>query len=315
MLPSPRQAIEFVRKLFGRGKPHHELTMSFTSKGKISREPVTLRAPEVVECSSQGISDFARQQFDSIGICIYCGAKDQLTREHIIPFALNGTAVLPMASCKCCAAITGQLETTVLRGPLRPARVLLKMRSRKKHSTAPKSLPLRIVRNKKVETVFLPLEEYPILVHFPVFARPRFLRGVNGTGIEMTGVITISFGQSPQTAGKKLRAQRIVINEGIQHPVALARMIGKIAYCMAIAQGQINPAQRPEIVSSILGEADDIGKWVGTIDGPSAKYEPGTLHRMAVARNLENGTLLIEVQLFADAAAPTYGVIFPTPIT
>jgi len=289
--------------------------MTFTSKGKTSQEPVTLRAPVVVERSSQRISDIARRQFDSIGICIYCGNKDQLTREHIIPFALNGTAVLPAASCKCCATITGQLENIVLRGPLRPVRVFLKMRSRSRHSNAPKSLPLRIVRNKKDETVLLPLEDYPILVHFPVFSHPRFIRGVSGTGIEMTGVNSISFGQNPQIVGKKLGAQKIIINEGIQHPVALARMIGKIAYCTAIAEGQIDPAQRSEIVSSILGKQDDIGQWVGTVDGPSAKYEPGTLHRIAVARNLDNGTLLVEVQLFADAAAPTYGVIFPSTIT
>lgn len=306
--------MELVRKFFNREKPHHELMMTFTSKGKTSQEQVSLRAPVIVARSSQGISDIARQQFEPVGICIYCGTKDQLTREHIIPFALNGTAVLPAASCKRCATITGKLENLVLRGPLRPARVFLKMRSRSKHTHAPRALPLRIVRNNKDEIVLLPLEDYPILVHFPVFSHPRFIRGVIGSGIEMTGVNSINFSQSPQAAGKKLGAQKITINEEIQHPVALARMIGKIAYCMAIAEGQINPTQRPEIVASILGEQDNIGHWVGTVDGPSAKYEPGTLHRISTARNLDNGTLLIEVQLFADAAAPTYGVIFPPTI-
>ena len=35
----------------------------------------------------------------SVGSCIYCGATDQLTDEHIIPLALGGRFVLPDSSC------------------------------------------------------------------------------------------------------------------------------------------------------------------------------------------------------------------------
>jgi hypothetical protein len=41
-----------------------------------------------------------------VGYCIYCQATDELTNEHILPFGLSGTAVLPKSSCKACAKIT-----------------------------------------------------------------------------------------------------------------------------------------------------------------------------------------------------------------
>lgn len=51
-----------------------------------------------------------------VNSCIYCGLSDvQLTREHIIPFSLGGTLVLPKASCKAHAAITSFLERDVAR--------------------------------------------------------------------------------------------------------------------------------------------------------------------------------------------------------
>jgi uncharacterized Fe-S cluster-containing radical SAM superfamily enzyme len=53
-------------------------------------------------------------RFDPIGECIYCGTKEgPLSREHIIPFALNGDRILPEASCTACGKITGKIEQYV----------------------------------------------------------------------------------------------------------------------------------------------------------------------------------------------------------
>ena len=48
--------------------------------------------------------------------CIYCGATDGLTTEHIIPYSLGGRFELPEASCNECTEITKKIEQTVGRG-------------------------------------------------------------------------------------------------------------------------------------------------------------------------------------------------------
>src|SRR5947209_7136061 len=53
--------------------------------------------------------------YQPVGRCIYCGSTESLGREHIIPLALNGTAVLPKSTCDGCTRITGEFEQDVLR--------------------------------------------------------------------------------------------------------------------------------------------------------------------------------------------------------
>ena len=56
-------------------------------------------------------------RFDLVGHCIYCLADSvPLSREHIVPYALNGELVLPKAeSARPCHRITGyELERNVL---------------------------------------------------------------------------------------------------------------------------------------------------------------------------------------------------------
>jgi hypothetical protein len=51
-----------------------------------------------------------------LGYCAYCGATGcRLTDEHVVPLSLNGTLVLPRASCDACADVTKRFEQTVAR--------------------------------------------------------------------------------------------------------------------------------------------------------------------------------------------------------
>src|SRR5712672_2024078 len=54
--------------------------------------------------------------FDPVGRCIYCGATGvDLRDEHIVPLSLNGTMILPRASCRECEKITTRFERSVAR--------------------------------------------------------------------------------------------------------------------------------------------------------------------------------------------------------
>lgn len=287
------------------------VTIASNSPGvaNVVQQVESVPLPEIVDGDNAAIQDASELQLKPVGRCIYCGAKDDLTREHIVPFALSGNAVLPDASCKRCAAITGKVELQVLRGPMRAVRIYRKLQSRRGHSGAPAEYPLTIVRNGVQEVVHVPLDKYPVLLHFPTFALPRALAGLTGTGISMSGIATVSFGRSPREAMQELGAQEIVINTQGDQPAAFARMLAKIAYSFAVGLGHDTLLEGPSaVVQSILGHRDDIGDWVGTHTGPIRRYS-GALHRIAVREDLDKGLLLADVHLFADSETPSYGVV------
>jgi hypothetical protein len=73
----------------------------------------------VAQGSIEGFRDIAKITYRPVGYCIYCFGTENLTREHIVAFGLNGTAVLPAASCDRCREITSAFELQVLRGSMR----------------------------------------------------------------------------------------------------------------------------------------------------------------------------------------------------
>ena len=72
----------------------------------------------------------SKQRRTGLGKCIYCSVTDDLSDEHILPYALGGTIVLQQASCKRCATITGSLEQRLLRGHWWPYRKKLGLQTR-----------------------------------------------------------------------------------------------------------------------------------------------------------------------------------------
>lgn len=256
------------------------------------------------------MKDFGKVSYAPIGRCIYCGNTDDLSREHIIPYALGSSATLPRASCERCREITGGFEREVLRGPMWPVRVISKLRSRNKHRKASETEPLLVVKDGQEQTVELPLQEYPILLPFLLFSPPAVISASEYTnGIQFTGQITISFGANPEDVLRKLGATQISITPRELYPVSFARMLAKIAYSYAFAQGALKSIDGESVVlPSILGERDEIGLWVGIIDSSLVARE-GLLHRLALIEDKEHGFLIVNVQLFSNSQTPNYSVI------
>ena len=247
--------------------------------------------------------------YPPVGKCIYCGCTEELEKEHILPLALSGTAILPKASCRKCASITGAVEQELLRGSFWPVRIFRNLKSRTKHKDAPVTFPMTFVRNGKEEVHHLKINELPILLHFPLLAPPgHLLPGTPTAGIQLSGFATVRFGKDPIQAVSMRGATGLQVSES-HKPVAFARMIAKIAYAFAYAEGAMNDMDgEPFVLPAILGEKDDVGRWVGTLtDAP--KSHPGTLHRIEVHHDRARGLLCAEVQLFSDSETPSYGVL------
>lgn len=255
------------------------------------------------------IEKIERRRYQPYGKCIYCDAVDGLTDEHIVPFGLGGTLILPESSCARCAAETSRIERAILRGELRPVRVFRALQSRRKHKGAPSSYPLIIVRGGVEETVELPLEQYPILVPFPDFEPPRLaVGGQLKQGIGVAGHVTISFGADPVSVCRDMGATSIKPYVRTQ-PAQFARMVAKIGYSMAAATGALSLIDGPSPIREvILGTNPYIGDYVGTLTYPLDAHE-GQLHRIVVLPDLKTGQLVADVQLFSDSRAPRYGVL------
>ncbi|MGD9578920.1 MAG: HNH endonuclease, partial [Syntrophorhabdus sp.] len=252
-----------------------------------------------------------RHIYPEVGRCIYCGSAENLSDEHIVPYGLGGNLELPKSSCKRCARITSKFELAVLRGSMRPVRIYRKIQSRGKHQDSPVKYLVTIESGGDRKDIKVPIEDYPILVTFPIFAVPGYLLDIQKSkGINVTGHAIISFGCKPADTLRKYNGARLIIMPTVDTPVDFARMIAKIAFSMAVATGAFEDEDYSKsfVLPAILGEKDDIGKWVGTITVPitSAKYH---LHRVLVYRDIDKGLLVGDVQIFSDSETPRYGVI------
>jgi hypothetical protein len=277
--------------------------------GTVIKDTIVNVPTEIVKVSTNGIENISGASTPPIGRCIYCGALENLSKEHIVPFGLSGSAVLQKASCPRCSDITSKFEEKVLRGPMVEVRKLLGLQSRSKHKKPSLNTELTLIKDGNEIVLNIPMSEYPIILSFPTFGVPHYISGIAQLGISLNGVIAISFGPRPEEVLQRYNAQKIIIPEKPSEPIAFARMLAKIAYCFAVSNDELSKLNGPcAVLPAILGESDDIGYWVGTLDGPLRTYD-SLLHRIAIHADEEKGLLIAEVQLFASSPTPTYGVI------
>lgn len=240
-------------------------------------------------------------------VCIYCGATNNLEDEHIIPYGIGGTAILPKASCRTCATITGRFEQKVLRGPMWAVRSYLNLKSRNPKD-APTKLPLEVIRKGNSVIEQLSLREHPLILQVPNFEPPGYMTSKKVRGINVRGVYTFNFGKPINDVLSDLKADDVRVTQNYEL-VPFAQMIAKIAWAMAAAEnhlGKINPS--PGVLRAIIEDPDDIGNWVGTFTDPRKRFD-GTLHRIYISEDYDKGILLGEVQLFSSSGTPCYGVI------
>ncbi len=252
--------------------------------------------------------DFAvwnQMKFPPLGYCMYCKATEDLTKEHSVPYALGSPAFIPKSSCKQCAKITGRFEQDVLRGPLRPIRAALGFKTRRPKQ-APHTARLSLIRGDQEFTVDLPLSEHPLLLTFLTFAPPRLVTGKQGTGIDVRGHVTISFGKPVQEILDKFKADSFKAVQA-HKPVSFARMIGKIGWATAAAEGHIERlSQNNSVVGAMMYQPNQIGEWVGTYTDPLVD-ENFSGHTIVIREH--RGLLLADIKLFASSPTPKYGVI------
>ena len=206
------------------------------------------------------------KRFNAVGHCIYCGSKEELSDEHVVPFALGGALILPDASCHTCAAITSKFERIILRGFMYRARNVAKFPTRRPKKR-PQSMELQIIDEQCGErTVNLPTANFPALLHLPLLLPAAFLNGrIPKVGVELCGIDTLSFGTNPYKAlhELKVRTMKDTVNFDA---TAFVRMLAKIGYSFAVGVLGSFPLNEVPVLPIIMGQADDGSVWVGSAE-------------------------------------------------
>lgn len=246
-----------------------------------------------------------------MGSCIYCGCaagstkEKRLCDEHIIPYALGGTTVLPKSSCHKCGAATGRIEQRVLRGGFRGIKERLALSSRTKDR--PKRLPLFNV-NGGTEKVDVAIEHYPAIIILPRLFGPTLGDFTNKPAVEDNPWLYV-----PQpdydTLNDEYKISSFASPSIDTHSFAL--MLAKIGHAFATAEkglGTFVPFLPPIIASD---PKFLFLNFVGSLDGIFGEPNPQITHGLRLGTEEAGGRryLTCHICLFANFAAPAYRVV------
>ena len=114
--------------------------------------------------------------YPSIGECIYCGSKENLSLEHIVPEGLGGRLLLPDASCGKCRDLTSRFERSVQRGGMWATRRVLNIKGKKRKEPPRDKFPINVEHDDgTLQTVNLPVSDHIGTLVTPIFP-PATLR-------------------------------------------------------------------------------------------------------------------------------------------
>ena len=241
-----------------------------------------------------------------IGECIYCASTERLTREHAVPYGLNGAWTLHDASCDVCAGITHRFERDTLKSLFPAVRTVLAMQTRRPKER-PKTLPLVLETGCAQRVVQVAPTEFPLYLPIIEFPPPGFVDGRPPDQDIPTPVLDFRHLAGPSFADVASRYPGVdFIGARVNFaPEYFARTLAKIGYCAAVFALGVTPFRDAPIRRVIRGEDRRVWHWVGSWTGEE-QNPPKGLHGIKV---LAAGTdVHVILRLFAQFGAPEYHV-------
>jgi hypothetical protein len=246
-------------------------------------------------------------KYSPVGVCIYCGTREgRLTDEHIIPFGLGGTWILPKASCLACAKVTAQVEQFCQRPMLGKLRIRLALPTRRPKDRREK-LPLEFVYlDGRREERIVPASEVPFACMGFRFPAPGILRGQAPTN-QFEGELVLRFVDEELRSHLK---ERVRLKLGSFNDLTFSRMLAKIAHSYAVASLGLG-SFRPLLPDTILGRSKTAAYLVGGDTSGPAIQLPSMLHDVVLQDCVSSGHVytLAGIQLFAFVGMPRYHVV------
>lgn len=234
------------------------------------------------------------QVLSPIGFCIYCGREPDtagpLTREHIIPEALNGDLILPDASCKPCCVVTSRFELQFARTMYGSVRWREGFQSKRNRRKREHTRPVLYYDAKGTETtVQVHADQYPGLYLAPVLSPPGYLTGAEPTDLNPPFEL-VMVGDLSQIDAIRNGAPHLGLKQSFDWN-AFNRTLAKIALGFAY---HVHPRLDPWLRDIILGKS---GAYSHLIGGRSAIVR-GDQDYGAVSLVGHNGKKLVMVELY-----------------
>ncbi|MBB2705991.1 MULTISPECIES: HNH endonuclease [Rhizobium] len=262
--------------------------------------------------------DDAPRTYAPVGRCIYCGEKfaPRLELEHIIPFGLAGNALmLPKASCRECAKITGKVEQFCLREMMGKFRTVVGTPTRRpKERPSQLSFPLVLREGQGRYTfdtdIMLGPDEFPIFLTGLRMKSPGILEGAPDSDEGRWEIWAFHDQDAISRLLKEHPAENAAAYMGKVEPLVHTRMIAKIAYAHAVSVVGYG-SMFPLVTDLILGRDNLMCRYVGgEWDIPPAA-EPTSIHQLALSLEeaQERNFVVVTVRLFANLGAPVYKVV------
>jgi hypothetical protein len=235
-----------------------------------------------------------------VGHCIYCpdDGANGLGDEHIIPYALNGTQILPKASCHKCEGITSYLDGFISRSVFYHLRTHAQMQTRSKLPTE-----FRVMftyKNGSEEEVDVPANIHPATLVLPKFQMPSLLSGATPDGnFRFTYIQWMRESAEFDELKKQKGAIKAEVRTSIK-PQQFSRVIAKIAHSYATAQlghNRFTPLLLDLIHQRVVENAPEL---IGSQDvtPPAAS---GVLHELSLMPH--DQFVVVRIRLFASSVA------------
>jgi hypothetical protein len=245
------------------------------------------------------------KQYQPVNRCIYCGATEvKLTNEHILMYALGGREVLPKASCRPCAVVTGQIEQFVARDMWGGFRVMSGMQSRNNKKKAVTNYPLIVQALDEIpRRILIPVKEMPGALVFPKLPLPVFLTGQAFDTYDAIGTI-FNADELHKYAGQRMHLPPINLQ-------LFARFLAKIAHAFATAELGIGNFT-PLLSEVILGRHPQPSHFIGSLNA-DLPAEENTYRMTLIDFPYESHTYkAVTLRLFGMFGMPEYIVITGT---
>lgn len=260
------------------------------------------------------------QKYHSIGQCIYCGIKNEnLTDEHVIPFALGGTMILRDSCCESCRDLTCRCERNPLNENWAEVRACLDYPSRRRNFKNEHFKLNVVLKNGESKTLDLKKEEVLGLAQFLEYDLPAIFRKeqYNG-GITVTAFSNFIFGMNVDEFREKHNIKQFTYSVTHKNNY-FETMLTKIAYTFTIACMGLECFEECFVLPSILRKNDDTGLWLGC--DPDGKIVPsigiqngknvlkiGTFKPLGTNKEF----IIVRMKFFANTDTPEYIVVVGT---
>jgi hypothetical protein len=266
---------------------------------------------QIVDINTRNLSSIAELASRHAQSCIYCGSRDQLSSEHIVPYAWGGTVQVHNGSCEVCRLITSGFENYALNdGAMAHVRKSIGLPSRSNHSSVKGSIEMAMEDREGQALTIEAGTNAPAILGFPLFVRAGLLSDDGKrTTLDLEGMAAVAFGEDLSTFMEGHSAAGAVQRESTKRVMAFARTIAKIAYCWAWRDGVIDRLGGARaLVDAFMRHPEHLGAFLGTKPSPYERYS-GYQLRIEYKLSMPRQLVYLEVQMFADTAAPIYEVV------